>query len=99
MSKLTDFEQQVLNSIDLRDTGFGIDKDSFLEDLREIMPPTCTKNERKFLDEIKEKFQHGKYNEQTVLCYSDNHNVDLYSLIYQDNFESNLKELVENCND
>jgi len=31
----------------------------FLSKLREIMPPTCTATERKFLDEIREKFAPG----------------------------------------
>jgi hypothetical protein len=98
MSKLTDFEQQVLNSIDLRDTGFGIDKDSFLEDLREIMPPTCTKNERKFLDILKfEGIGEDLTGEWEMIL--SRHNRGTWIFTDKQYPEINLKELVETNHD
>lgn len=66
--------------------------DKFLSLLRDIMPPTCTANERKFLDEIREKGEMSGYDfypnrwmkmrdsEDTTICQGD--------------FETNLRELV-----
>jgi hypothetical protein len=63
--------------------------ESFIQDLRKIMPPTCTPNERKFLDEIKEKSKYikGHINEWVEIGYNSSFN--------QDDFEVHLKELVK----
>jgi hypothetical protein len=57
-NKLTEFDKEKFELDVLRliskhtDTGGCFYHSDFLADLRQIMPPICTPNERKFLDEI-----------------------------------------------
>jgi hypothetical protein len=88
-NKLTEFEIGLLNRIK-KVTGYGM-SDSFVEDLRKIMPPTCTKTERKFLDEIKEKAKLIRPNVYAIFPEP----LKLRSVIFAKDFEANLSELVE----
>jgi len=59
-------------------------------DLRQIMPPTCTPNARKFLDEIREKFM--AYGDGSLGLKSE----DYSSMLDKSDFtKCNLSELVE----
>lgn len=86
--EFTEFELKVLEAISAcRDYDDFYDE-QFIETLRQIMPPTCTKNERAFLDEIREKFYYN--DEDEGLTNKGNE----YDILYQDTFaECNLKEL------
>jgi len=98
-NKLTEFEEKEtiepsefevnLISLIAEMTGFRRwwwDTD-FLADLRQIMPPTCTPNERKFLDEIKEKGRKSILDR--IFFIGDE------GLLDQSEFDSNLSELME----
>jgi hypothetical protein len=58
MSELTDFEKKLDELVKSYSYCSGEHQFpnhySYYEDLRKIMPPTCTENERKFLDKLKE---------------------------------------------
>jgi hypothetical protein len=90
--ELTEFEIGLLNRIK-KVTGYGM-SDSFIADLRKIMPPTCTKTERKFLDEIK---RNGKIDSDGYLVFSsyEPYNDSPGTQLDQSDFEANLSELVE----
>ena len=87
--KLTEFEERIRmiyeNCVAYNKGAIG-----FIADLRQIMPPTCTPNERKFLDEISEK---GKF------CRSALAGKDALwfnqSCLRQSDFQANLSELVD----
>lgn len=64
----------------------------FLSKLREIMPPTCTATERKFLDEIRELYE---WNDHLGFPHLQRKEITKYSNIYQQDFKkTNLRELV-----
>jgi len=95
--KLTEFEEKVLDIL------YGYEKTpelnfiSFIEKLRKIMPPTCGKEQRKFLNEIEKSdidneimwdtfvMSDGKGNSTKVIGANfanvDIPNVDLYKVI------------------
>ncbi|CAE14753.1 unnamed protein product [Leptospira phage LE1] len=65
----------------------------FEESLRKIMPPTCSKNERAFLDEIKDLYE---WNDHLGFPHLQRKEITKYSNIYQQDFtKCNLSELVE----
>jgi hypothetical protein len=64
--------------------------EDFVEDIRKIMPPVCTVNERKFLDEMKEKAKPYISQDEIIGLTIPN-----YSTLFQSDFEINLSELVE----
>jgi hypothetical protein len=89
-NKLTEFEKK-LYAIAHRTILIG-SKDDFIADLRQIMPPTCTPNERKFLDrvrEIGELVDYGDENLTDVIIFPTG------KLDCIDFPGVNLKELVE----
>jgi len=59
--------------------------------------PTCTPNERKFLDEIRKEFMVNDpgYNEELFIECSKTTDSEHPSILYQSDFESNLPKLVE----
>jgi hypothetical protein len=91
MGDLTEFEEGI---IDYLENNPEHAKEEFIFYLRKIMPPTCTENERKFLDEIKEKSWHvgNKWLELDCIEIKCKHN---NAILNQKEFQSNLKELVE----
>lgn len=90
-NKLTEFEEKIWGVVvnTITDRFIVKNKTAFITDLRQIMPPTCTKNERKFLDEIREKGGFLKYSDGQEVIDLPN------SVINQKDFDSNLPELVE----
>jgi len=62
-NKLTEFEEQLLKVIENSCKESGIyeipSSDILISKLRQIMPPTCTTNERKFLDLARHKILMG----------------------------------------
>lgn len=92
---LTEFEEKIIKALQSSATvswtyvDDEVDYGMFLSLLKAIMPPTCTPNERAFLDEIREK---GNYRESMgggVINFNR-------SLLHQDDFaKCNLQELVE----
>lgn len=86
--KLTETEKQIMSLAWQSISGTGLLEQTFIEGLRQIMPPTCTSNERAFLDEIREK---GKYNENIGCVYIKG----TASELYERDFKVVLKELVE----
>jgi hypothetical protein len=90
--KLTEFEEKVLDIL------YGYEKNpelnfiSFIEQLRKIMPPVCTLNDRKFLDEVKEK---GKYEQNGSFYFYGKINMGYDGYINQAGFNANLKDLME----
>ena len=90
---LTEFEAKVK---DIYFESIGMFKGSnwFVEQLRQIMPPTCTETERKFLDEIKERSWYVTNPALNLFCIeirSKHSNV----ILHQSDYKTNLKELVE----
>jgi len=94
--KLTEFENKVLEVLEqsayisstyVQDE---VDYATFIDLLRKIMPPTCTPNERKFLNRLNKDFY---YNEvENGITNKGNE----YDILYQDTFpDINLKELVD----
>lgn len=91
--KLTETEKQIMSLAWNSISGTGLLEQTFIEGLRQIMPPTCTANERKFLDEIREKFHIDEDGD----CVFPNE--DAWSMIFQKQFtKCNLQELVEKKN-
>jgi hypothetical protein len=54
MSELTEFEEEIAEYVYQYANEKSYLMENFIQDLRKIMPPTCTPNERKFLDTLKE---------------------------------------------
>lgn len=68
-----------------------IPTESDYEELKTILAlEHCSKNQRKFLDEIREKYEWD--NDDRVLSNKEGSKIDV---IDQDHFETNLSELVE----
>ena len=89
-NKLTEFEERI-RMIYLNCVAYNKGAIGFIQDLRQIMPPTCTLNERKFLDEVKSK---GKLIRPNVyVIYREPYKIG--SVIFAKDFEANLSELVE----
>jgi hypothetical protein len=91
--KLTEFEEKVWMVVvgSITDVFMSKNKKKFIADLRKIMPPVCTPNERKFLDEVKEKAKLIRPN--VYVIYREPHKIG--SVIFAKDFEANLSELVE----
>jgi hypothetical protein len=53
--KLTEFEQLLVQVIkdNIETYSYYFDENAFIKDFRQIMPSTCTENERKFLDRVR----------------------------------------------
>jgi hypothetical protein len=92
--KLTEFEEKVLDIL------YGYEKTpelnfiSFIEQLRKIMPPTCGKEQRKFLNEVE---SNGKIDSEGYLVfpsyepYYDSPGTQLD----QSDFESDLSKVIK----
>lgn len=97
-NKLTEFEAKMIHIVMYNKYGHGsnFNTEGFISDLRQIMPPTCTPNERKFLDEIKER---GKLIDSMGCLVIQKLNPDSHEqtgFLFQSDFtKSNLSELVE----
>ncbi|MCA6437058.1 MAG: hypothetical protein IM592_11285 [Bacteroidetes bacterium] len=89
--ELTEFEERAINACRRYKMDDDYALEDFVEDLRKIMPPTCTKTERKFLDEIKEKAKLIRPNVYAIFPEP----LKLRSVIFAKDFEANLSELVE----
>ena len=97
--ELTKFEHKLLRLVNNAiNKGLDFDPWVFITDLRKIMPPTCTLNERKFLDKIKKD---GEYDDdfgiQTINIYDEESNHDdmmctFNSVVFSD---MNLKDLIQ----
>jgi hypothetical protein len=71
-----EFELKVLHFISKHtDTGGCFYHSDFLADLRQIMPPTCGVEQRKFLDEVEQL--KALTNEEVSLVSFDDFNADL----------------------
>lgn len=102
-NKLTEFEPSEFEKIILdlinkntwTNGEYEFNDTEFISDLRQIMPPTCKPNERKFLDEIRSKGRFVKNDDLKLACIEircENGNV----FLHQSDFpKSNLSELVE----
>lgn len=94
-NKLTEFEEKALEGI-CRALGydrlFPGYKSAIIYELRQIMPPTCTPNERKFLDEIKIKGFLEKNDKLQIL--GDGIYIGRHSKLLIEDFDSDLSELV-----
>lgn len=93
-NKLTEFEESLVEFVqEYFDTKINF-KLNFIKRLRQIMPPTCTPNERKFMDEIREKGEWWNVLDclRIKLQKEDGKNS---SNLFQRDFEANLSELVE----
>jgi hypothetical protein len=92
-NKLTEFEAKMIHIVMYNKYGHGsnFNTEEFIADLRKIMLPTCTLNERKFLDEVKEKAKLISAN--VYVIYRTLHTIG--SVIFAKDFEANLSELVE----
>ena len=88
--KITEFEENVLKFVKKYKEMKSYYQIDFIYDLRKIMPPVCTETERKFLDELKEKYEWD--NDDRVLSNKEGSKIDV---IHQDHFDANLSELVE----
>jgi hypothetical protein len=93
--ELTEFEVKLLESIK-NITGYGLSK-YFIQNIRKIMPPTCTENERKFLDRVREGNLYTSESKDSVvksfIVFGNPENE--CSIIMQSDFPGiNLKELV-----
>lgn len=92
-NKLTEFDQEKFELDILRfiskhtDTGGCFYHSDFLTDLRQIMPPTCSTNERKFLDRVKEI---GELDTELGIL-----RIGESSHLYEDDFKFNLQDLVK----
>jgi hypothetical protein len=94
--ELTEFEAKMIHIVMYNKYGHGsnFNTEEFIADLRKIMLPTCTLNERKFLDEIK---RNGKIDSDGYLVFSsyEPYNDSPGTQLDQSDFEANLSELVE----
>jgi hypothetical protein len=88
--KITEFEERIRiiysNCVAYNKGAIG-----FIQDLRKIMPPVCTPNDRKFLDEIREKAKLIRPNVYAIFPEP----LKIRSVIFAKDFEANLSELVE----
>jgi len=90
--KLTEIEKQIMSLAWKSIAGTGLLEQTFIEGLREIMPFTCTVTERMFLDEIREKAK--KLPIANAWGINLNPNLLERSILWQSDFETNIKELV-----
>lgn len=88
--ELTKFEQGLKQIVATMHNGNPSHIKKVIEQIRAIMPPTCTPNERAFLDEIREKGRPTKHGEHITI----NTVRGSYYELKQCDFKSNLKELV-----
>ena len=88
---ITEFEEKLLEAVrKAKFLGEAFSAKPFLEYVRQIMPPTCTTNERKFLDRVREIGKWETFMKGTGIKLNKD------SKIMQRDFtELNLKELVE----
>jgi hypothetical protein len=93
---ITEFEEKVLrlviDNIDHGEFYFDFTDEKFIADLRQIMPPTCTETERKFLDRVREDF--CAIND-TIQSIGAGASGEIYCLYQSDFPDIDLKELVE----
>jgi hypothetical protein len=89
--KLTEFEERI-RMIYENFVAYNKGAIGFIQELRNIMPPTCTLNERKFLDEIKIR---GYLNDFQDLIISEPKDYAFSALRKKDFLDIDFKELVE----
>jgi hypothetical protein len=89
--ELTEFEERAINACRRYRMDDDYSLEDFIEAIRKIMPPVCTPNDRKFLDEIREKAKLIRPNVYAIFPEP----LKLRSVIFAKDFEANLSELVE----
>jgi hypothetical protein len=89
--KITEFEENVLKFVKKYKEMKSYYQIDFIYDLRKIMPPVCTLNDRKFLDEVRDKAKLISAN--VYVIYREPHKIG--SVIFAKDFDANLSELVE----
>ena len=90
-NKLTEFEHEALLCAKRYLSIPSFDDDNFIENLRKIMPPTCTPNERKFFDLLRERSTYDSWREELIFVGEDGE----YNTLKQYHFEGiDLKEFV-----
>ncbi|MDZ4726179.1 MAG: phage Gp37/Gp68 family protein [Leptospira sp.] len=94
-NKPTELEEKIIQAAHIACMESGMEKsptpNRLIDKLRKIMPPTCTTNERQFLDEIREKCKWFPYSDGMIGMKPNGNATN----IFQVNFETNLRELVE----
>jgi hypothetical protein len=96
--KLTEFEENVLKFVKKYKEMKSYYQIDFIYDLRKIMPPTCGKEQRKFLDEVEEI---GKLdNDGDIFELFDGESMTLnfeknFSTIFQKNFMVNFSKVIK----
>ena len=86
---ITKLEQKILNAIRNARDYEDFYENQFIDELRQIMPHTCSETERKFLDRVRENF---KYDARELVDKNDNLTC---TRIHQIDFpDIDLKELV-----
>jgi hypothetical protein len=98
-NKITEFEKELIHMIDdyVFDGASGV-TESFIEQLRKIMPPVCGKEQRKFLDEVEEI---GKLdNDGDIFELFDGESMTLnfekkFASIFQKNFMVNFCKVIK----
>ena len=96
--ELTEFEKLIYDlvitwSLPIDEEIKPANKKHLIESIRKIMPPTCTTNERLFLDEIRKYFTFGDYESEKVISFEGDASTTRHSLIYQKNFTADLSQL------
>ena len=89
--ELTEFEERAINACRRYRMDDDYAMEDFVEDIRKIMPPTCTLIERKFLDEVMGKAKLIRPNVYVINLEPNK----ISSVIFAKDFEANLSELVE----
>jgi len=93
-NKLTEFEEKIFDlvikwSLPVNQSINSANKKVLTESIRQTIPPTCTPNERKFLDEIREK---GYWASGCQIQIESGARI---AILNQAMFDSSLSELVE----
>jgi hypothetical protein len=93
---ITEFEYEIEAIINRATSISGeLDIKEVINCLREIMPPVCTKTERKFLDEMKEKAEYINNMGCIIIPKLDVNSNEHTGFLFQSDFDANLSELVE----
>jgi hypothetical protein len=96
--ELTEFEERAINACRRYRMDDDYAMEDFVEDIRKIMPPTCGKEQRKFLDEVEEI---GKLdNDGDIFELFDGESMTLnfekkFASIFQKNFMVNFSKVIK----
>jgi hypothetical protein len=93
--ELTEFEEGAINACRRYRMDDDYALEDFIEDLRQIMPPTFTLKDRKFLDEIRGKGEYIDNMGCIIIPKLDVNSNEHTGFLFQSDFETNLSELVE----